>query len=546
MAAVLGALLGAFLLAAPDLAHRAVDVRAAAPPSNPDPALPHGPRMLQQLSDGPRPQLAAPSGLLSGVDVASFQHPNGAPINWSQVAAAGYSFAFIKATEGNYYANGYFATDYAEAASAGLYRSAYAFAAPNASDGVSQADYLLDHAPYALDGRSVAPAVDLEWDPYDSTQPCWGVSTGSMVSWIGAFVNEVELRIGKPPLIYTAASWWNQCAGGSGAFTGEPLWVASYGSSSPSMPAGWSNWTFWQWTSSGTVPGIAGSGTDLDYVQGGAGTLAALAGQIAPSWSPVSGSLASGPAASSWAWNRVDVFARGQDAALYHWIWGPAGWAGPERLGGLIAAGTGPAVAAWAPNRLDIFVEGVDGGLWHLVWSGAWSSWEPLGGGLTSSPTAASWGSGRLDVFVRGGDRGLWHLAWDNSWSPWQGLGGGLSSAPGATSWGYGRIDTFVRGLDGALWHVAWQGGWSGWQWLGGGLGSAAAASSWGAGRLDVIALDSTGAPYHLAYAGGWGQWTPLGGFATADPAIVDRATGLADAFVRGGDNQLWFSPVPP
>ena len=39
------------------------------------------------------------SALLTGVDVASYQHPGGAPIDWQAVRDAGHSFAFVKATE---------------------------------------------------------------------------------------------------------------------------------------------------------------------------------------------------------------------------------------------------------------------------------------------------------------------------------------------------------------------------------------------------------------------------------------------------------------
>jgi hypothetical protein len=65
----------------------------------------HSPQIQQQLA-GPPPTAPPPmdAGAL-GVDVADHQHPHGAAIDWSQVAAAGYKFAFVKATEGNYYVN---------------------------------------------------------------------------------------------------------------------------------------------------------------------------------------------------------------------------------------------------------------------------------------------------------------------------------------------------------------------------------------------------------------------------------------------------------
>jgi GH25 family lysozyme M1 (1,4-beta-N-acetylmuramidase) len=90
----------------------------------------------------PRAESAAD---LQGIDVASHQHPGGAPIDWNQVAGAGYRFVAIKATEGNYYFNDdYYADDRSGAAAAGTYTYPYHFAIPDVSGGIAQADYFLD------------------------------------------------------------------------------------------------------------------------------------------------------------------------------------------------------------------------------------------------------------------------------------------------------------------------------------------------------------------------------------------------------------------
>ena len=120
-----------------------------------------------------------------------------------------------------------------------------------------------------------------------------------------------------------------------------------------------------------------------------------------------------------------------------------------------------PTVSSWGDNRLDVFVKGTDNALWHKWWDGAsWSSgWENLGGVLTSSPGAVSWGNNRIDVFVKGTDNALWHKWWDGaSWSNWESLGGVLTSAPTVSSWGDNRLDVFVKGTDNALWHKWWNG----------------------------------------------------------------------------------------
>ncbi len=57
----------------------------------------HSPE-LERLLPASRPLVA---GTALGVNVSSRQHDGGAVIDWTKVAAAGYRFAFVKATEGS-------------------------------------------------------------------------------------------------------------------------------------------------------------------------------------------------------------------------------------------------------------------------------------------------------------------------------------------------------------------------------------------------------------------------------------------------------------
>jgi GH25 family lysozyme M1 (1,4-beta-N-acetylmuramidase) len=222
----------------------------------------HSPKIQQQLAASPVTMPPPADAGALGVDVADHQHPYGAAIDWSQVAAAGYKFAFIKATEGDYYANPYYASDLAQAKAAGLYATGYHFAIPNVSDGVSQADSALANGGYAPDGRTLPLALDIEYNPYGSE--CYGLSPAQMVSWLAAFTGEVQRVTSQQPVIYTTADWWNTCTGDSAAFGSDSLWVAAYRSGSPPMPAGWGNWTFWQYTSRASVPGITVN-VDVSY-----------------------------------------------------------------------------------------------------------------------------------------------------------------------------------------------------------------------------------------------------------------------------------------
>ncbi|NCY16106.1 MAG: glycoside hydrolase, partial [Actinobacteria bacterium] len=92
---------------------------------------------------------AAPAGaLITGVDVASYQHPGGAPIDWVKVRSAGHRYALVKATEGTTYTNPYFNADWTGAAAAGLYRGAYHYARPALpiTSALDQARYFVSKA----------------------------------------------------------------------------------------------------------------------------------------------------------------------------------------------------------------------------------------------------------------------------------------------------------------------------------------------------------------------------------------------------------------
>jgi hypothetical protein len=99
--------------------------------------------------------------------------------------------------------------------------------------------------------------LDIEW-PWEgsgSPYPCYGLSTTQMSSWIRDFVTRVRERTGGPTMIYTNTNWWNPCTGNDATFGDNPLFIARWASSPGTLPAGWNNWTLWQYSSSGSLPG---------------------------------------------------------------------------------------------------------------------------------------------------------------------------------------------------------------------------------------------------------------------------------------------------
>lgn len=215
------------------------------------------------------PPITTDGSIVEGVDVSRWQ----GAVDWDAVAADGWSFAMVKATEGTYYESPTFADQYDGSYGAGLIRGSYHFAIPDDSGGAEQADYFVDRGGgWSADGRTLPGVLDIEWNPY-SADACYGLSDSQMASWISDFVEQYADRTGRYPMIYTAASWWSQCASTSEFGADVPLWVAHYGAVAPNLPQGWAGYDFWQYASDGAVDGVSGNcdvntfrGTWLDLV----------------------------------------------------------------------------------------------------------------------------------------------------------------------------------------------------------------------------------------------------------------------------------------
>jgi GH25 family lysozyme M1 (1,4-beta-N-acetylmuramidase) len=214
---------------------------------------------------------------VGGIDISSHDHRR-FPVQWPTEIAAGSQFVYIKATEGTTYLNPFFAADYAAARRAGRYVGAYAYARPDHGDPVGQADFFLRHARFARDARTLVPFIDLEW-PYAAvkTDRCFNLNPAQMRAWIHAFVDRIQAAIGRKPMIYTNANWWDPCTGNDASLGGYPLDIASYTTHPPKLPAGWTTFTLWQY-----APGDPEKSDDhdRDVVNG------AMSGLKAMTWPP--------------------------------------------------------------------------------------------------------------------------------------------------------------------------------------------------------------------------------------------------------------------
>src|SRR5205823_2962193 len=162
------------------------------------------------------------------------------------------------------------------------------------------------------------------------------------------------------------------------------------------------------------------------------------------------------------------------------------GWSGWGTLGAPAGVAlVGLAVGRNADGRLEAFAIGTDAALWHawqLPAGGGWSGWDPLGAppGVTLfAPAAGRNADGRLEVFAVGDQDTLWHR-WQVSpgggWDGWASLGTppgvAFLQAPAVGQNADGRLEVFAFATAGDVWHI-WQdplaaNGWPGWESLGG------------------------------------------------------------------------------
>ena len=267
------------------------------------------------------------------------------------------------------------------------------------------------------------------------------------------------------------------------------------------------------------------------------------------SFSRLGGSLTSAPAVTTWGTNRLDVFARGQDNALYHMVF-DGSWHPWVRIPATMTSA--PAAVSWGTNRLDVFGRGQDNAYYHnssIDGGSNWAGWTKVGASATSAPAVASWAANRLDLFGRGQDNALYHTSSTDGggqWSAWERLDASVTSDPAAVA-NVGvanHIDVFARGGDNALYQRTFDtGGWHPWARLSGTLASGPAVTSWASGRLDVVAAGQDLALYHASSTNGgtsWNPWEWMGGSVTSGPAAASWAVGHIDVFARGQDLALY------
>lgn len=194
-----------------------------------------------------------------GIDVARFQDS----IDWVAAREAGVNFAFIKATEGGDRRDVMFDDHWNGALSAGVARGAYHFyyfcTSPE-----DQARWFIANVPKTP--GDLPPVLDMEWNPFSPTCAHRRPPADVVQDEMRRFLTLVTAHYGQRPIIYTTPKFYRENE--LSAFEGYEFWLRSTAKTPEQVYTG-KPWRFWQYSSTGIVPG-AGGDIDLNAFSGSA------------------------------------------------------------------------------------------------------------------------------------------------------------------------------------------------------------------------------------------------------------------------------------
>ena len=206
-----------------------------------------------------------------GCDVSEWNEQ----VDFKKMVSGGASFTYIKASQLSADAN--FATNWANAKSAGILRGAFHYLDWTESE-LTQAALFVN----TMNGDygDLPPVCDFEMT---LNAPPPAVANGKLWN----FLQYVEKNTGRIPMIYSGYYYWNQYGNPNIGWLHYPFWLAWYESADfiktethggTGAPLPWTNWTFWQYSKNGNGPqyGSQGLSLDMDYYNGSVSDLVNL------------------------------------------------------------------------------------------------------------------------------------------------------------------------------------------------------------------------------------------------------------------------------
>lgn len=212
-----------------------------------------------------------------GIDVS---HHNGA-VDWDRAllpqANGTIKFVYVKASELYTGAGGVvrqhdsqFDANWMKLGRLNMRRGAYHYCHPEFTAAQMAELFFSVYTPAAGD---LPPVLDVE-DEYVRALAS-GHAADELAAQIADFATLIKARVRAAPFIYIRADI-TDALGNPASFADFPVWLAAYGVPMPRVPRPWTRWNMWQYSSSGTWPGIPSSNVDFNHFSGTLADLDAL------------------------------------------------------------------------------------------------------------------------------------------------------------------------------------------------------------------------------------------------------------------------------
>lgn len=177
-----------------------------------------------------------------GIDVSHYQ----GNIDWTRISKSGnISYAFVKATESNYYIDDFYNFNIEEGKKNGIAMGSYHFFRANVSM-LEQFEHMTSIIEPGM--QDLIPLIDVE--------AANGVPADVFANRLKEFLKMVEDYYGCPPILYTYVNFYNKYLAYKG-FDRYPLMIAFYNEKIPSISDG-HKYIMWQYTCRGRIDGIKG------------------------------------------------------------------------------------------------------------------------------------------------------------------------------------------------------------------------------------------------------------------------------------------------
>lgn len=209
----------------------------------PDPLLEiHKDRGLKESPVAKLPSQRVINSNIEGIDVSHYQ----GTIDWETVAKSNkIGYAFVKASESNYFIDDYYAYNLSEGRKHGIAMGSYHFFRANVD-----VDQQFKHLISVIDPakQDIVPMIDVE--------AANGVGVETFARRLKVFMQKVEEYYGRPPILYTYVNFYNKYIAYRG-FERYPLMIAFYNDNIPAVADG-NKYVIWQYSCRGRINGVSG------------------------------------------------------------------------------------------------------------------------------------------------------------------------------------------------------------------------------------------------------------------------------------------------